>query len=505
MLPLVCVTADAAARRAVRDALELLGPTWGPEPICVSDVAAALAYLDRPGVAEGTAGQLVLGPDIVDAAAGLLAVRIRAPFLGRLLLASDLAPALGLVRDGLAEQFVDWPATPSELAGRLAAGAAYETRFTELRDGLCAAFKTRHLLLTGATGFLGQRLVAELLRCTDVRLTVLARERRGIPYDERMMFRVSDYPGRLDFVKGDVVRPELGLSKAEADVLHGEVEEIWHLAALTAFDEVLEPRLMAVNVEGTRNALSFAAQCTRLECFNHVSTAYIVGKDDYPDGVPETPLVRPMAFNNGYEASKYEAECLVVESPLPWLVFRPSIVLGDSLSGRADGKTVYDVAKMARLAWLRAGQVARRQGVEPPKRFRVVVNPSAHKNLLALDWVVETMLRARAGSGAMRQVYHITHPTPAAVGDLIHSIAGALGIQGYEPVDELDEDTLNTAENLLHRAAATLRSYMVRDDPVFDCANTLRAAGALGYPRVDRAYLDTCIRAFLMQRFGSCP
>ncbi|MBN2307471.1 MAG: SDR family oxidoreductase, partial [Candidatus Hydrogenedentes bacterium] len=63
----------------------------------------------------------------------------------------------------------------------------------------------RHLFITGATGFLGLRLVRDLLLCTDARLTLFVRNAARLAID------VHDFPGRVEVLEGDMAAPDLGL------------------------------------------------------------------------------------------------------------------------------------------------------------------------------------------------------------------------------------------------------------------------------------------------------
>jgi long-chain acyl-CoA synthetase len=90
-----------------------------------------------------------------------------------------------------------------------------------------------------------------------------------------------------------------------------------------------------INVEGTRNVLRFAADAQAagaLRRVDHFSTAYVAGKSQ---GVAREDELIPVEFNNTYEQTKWESECLVRErwDDLPISIFRPSIIVGDSSTG----------------------------------------------------------------------------------------------------------------------------------------------------------------------------
>ncbi len=193
--------------------------------------------------------------------------------------------------------------------------------------------------VTGATGFLGATLVAELLERGDTDVVVLVRATDDAAAAERIAgaLRTVHGPGpvpgarRLRAVAGDLTAPGLGLSRRTADELRDAVEVVVHSGASISFDLPLD-EARAVNVGGTSEVLTF---CTRSAVFPrlvHVSTAYVAGRLDGTapeDGPPSLDA----DFRNTYERTKAEAERLVVDSGIPAAIARPSIVVGERGSG----------------------------------------------------------------------------------------------------------------------------------------------------------------------------
>ena len=66
-----------------------------------------------------------------------------------------------------------------------------------------------------------------------------------------------------------------------------------------------------VNVEGTRQVIEFVRNHPSIERYMYFSTAYVAGKRE--GMLLETELIRPNAFKNHYEETKFEAELLVEE------------------------------------------------------------------------------------------------------------------------------------------------------------------------------------------------
>lgn len=176
------------------------------------------------------------------------------------------------------------------------------------------------VLVTGGTGAIGMPLVQSLAR-DEVATAVLVHS------------AAATFPGDVQVVTGDITAGRsLGLPRGACDGLRERVTAIVHGAALTRFDAPLEA-VRAINVEGTRNLLGFAAECPRLDRLVALSTVHVAGRRT--GRIAEQDLEHDRGFVNSYEQSKYEAEGLLRDamSSLPVAVCRLSTAIGDSATG----------------------------------------------------------------------------------------------------------------------------------------------------------------------------
>lgn len=185
----------------------------------------------------------------------------------------------------------------------------------------------RHLLLTGATGYLGSYLLRELLSDREVRVTALVRGDNDRAARERLGQVLSHYFGddtgaairdnpNLTVLAADLRHADLRLAPGDHDQLAATVDAIYHCAAnVNHFGHYRD--FHADNVLATRHLLSLAKlRKAATADFHHISTLSVAGSASH-DGFrlfTEYDLVPSPPNDNYYVRSKQEAERLVIEA-----------------------------------------------------------------------------------------------------------------------------------------------------------------------------------------------
>lgn len=201
-------------------------------------------------------------------------------------------------------------------------------------------FRPGTALVTGGSGYVGALVIAQLLAKSDYRLVVPLRGEQSLFLD-----RLDRELAALDCHRDAAIAERLTLipwqAGAESDPRGGwrvrlgdcGIDEIIHCAGcLDYFDDV---KLDAVNVQLTAQLLALARELA-VRRFVFISTAYSAGYCATP--IPESLCSDPARDPTSYTRSKRAAEHLVAASGLSYLIVRPSILIGESATGRYSGK-----------------------------------------------------------------------------------------------------------------------------------------------------------------------
>ncbi len=328
------------------------------------------------------------------------------------------------------------------------------------------------IFITGSAGLIGGEVAARLA-VRGHQVTVLVHNNPDVLGND------GRKPLLHAVMHGDVTQSGLGLDGAAVD---GDL--LIHCAATTRFDLEVDDYL-TTNVVGTANAIAFAK--ARDMAFLHVSTAYVCGTRD--GVITEADPLPNSGFANHYEASKASGEALVTSSGLCWVIARPSVVVGDSVTGAIRTfDTIYAAFKL-----MAEGHVRHMAASENATIDFVPIDHVA-AGIVAL---AENMTEAEGGR------YHLVSEEPVPVATFVEAIGSYPQFNAplLVPPGQFDPAILPLRERRLYARIAGLYSSYFQRDPRFD-DHRFQALTGLRCPTTGSTFLkrliDYCVdRGFL--------
>ncbi len=264
--------------------------------------------------------------------------------------------------------------------------------------------------VTGATGFIGRYLVANLLRRGE---PVYVLVRKG---SQKKLAALREHWGadekQVIAVTGDLSKERMGVADADIRKLKGKVKHLFHLAAIYDLSASAEDQQLA-NVDGTRNAVRFA-EAINAGCFHHVSSIAAAG---LYDGVfREDMFEEAEDLDHPYFRTKHDSEGIVRrECKRPWRVYRPGFVVGDSKTGfidKIDGP-YYFFKLIQRL----------RKAL--PQWMPTIGIEGGRINIVPVDYVADAMDFLAHRKGLDGKCFHLTDPEPNRIGEVLNIFADA--------------------------------------------------------------------------------
>jgi thioester reductase-like protein len=271
------------------------------------------------------------------------------------------------------------------------------------------------IFITGFPGFIASRLVERLVK-SETQFFLLVQPE----FVERAMDEIEDIAEATNtplesfvIVEGDITQPNLGIADEDLTTIQFETTDVFHLAA--AYDLVVpKDTAFKVNLEGTKHVNDVVRSIRNLRRYNYISTCYVAGKRE--GEILESELEHNAGFRNNYEETKYLAEAAVekLKSGFPVTIYRPSVVVGDSVTGETakyDG--IYYLIHYLRKA---------------PMLLRVmnVGNDKVRLNLVPVDFVVDSIAALSRDPKAVGKTIAIADPEPLTTSELFDALAKSM-------------------------------------------------------------------------------
>jgi len=300
------------------------------------------------------------------------------------------------------------------------------------------------------------------------------------------------------------------------------IDRIIHCASDTSFSERNRQRVWAANVDLCRDLLDFAVR-SRIPSFIQISTAYAAGRRSGP--CVEEPI-KNIRFTNVYEESKAAAENLLlqrcVQEGISLTILRPSIVYGDSRTGRTFRfNALYYPVKTAlflRRIFIEdilegGGKRASGSGVflEPDGTavlpLRIEVNEKGGLNLIPVDFFTDAFF-VLIGNSPNGGIYHIVNPLQTRIEDIIGYAQEQFKLKGIRACSPNDfkKQPRSPLELLFARYMEAYSPYF-KDSRIFltDKTNGILRHYNISCPPYDRNMFRRCMSYAVAHNWASPP
>ena len=335
----------------------------------------------------------------------------------------------------------------------------------------------QHILITGATGFLGSNIVKFLLKDKKNRLYLLVRKNNNKSPAKRVK---KLFKKQAEAIEGDITKPNLGISPSNRKKLISRLDAIYHSAALCEFGVPLEP-IRKINVHGAKNVLDFAMKCKkegRLKHLSHISTVAVSGASG--GTFYEDALDIGQRFSNTYERTKFEGEKLIVKyrkKGLSISVFRPSVITGDSKKGEVTNfQMLYQPLHMFALGLF----------------DKIPANKALRYNLVPVDYVARAICLISTKDKNNNRNYHLVNSTGISFDHFLKLASGYFGFKKPAIIDEKKFD-YSTLKGYRRKLMDPYLPYLNHKKISFSAKNFKNAVKGKGFkwPKVDDRFLLT--------------
>lgn len=273
------------------------------------------------------------------------------------------------------------------------------------------------VFITGATGFLGAHILAELIEREDYRnrdivcLVRCASSDHGV---ERIRETFSRYNlnalnlGRVKIISGDLVLPEFGLDYKDYEKLAIVTSEVYHCAAtvnMMADYETLKPQ----NVTATKSIVQFCLNGRRKK-LNYASTLSVFVSTNLNEGVAlETDrLDNPCIIYGGYGQTKYVCEKFLLNVPSELCginIIRYGLLCGDTTNGISAPKDFLGM-------FIRGAKLVKALPVDSSGKLGIDISPIDIASKMTVD------IATKSDGG----IYHIASENPLSYSALCKAI-----------------------------------------------------------------------------------
>jgi len=354
-------------------------------------------------------------------------------------------------------------------------------------------------------------------------IIVFGRSAKNESLEERISrllqwFGIDSCLDQVTCVDTDLSQDNLGIPTGEYSRLCSVVDSVIHCASDTSFSESKREKVMAANINNLKGILEFSKNA-HVNFFHYISTAYVAGT-----GVTycKETLSSVKTFTNVYEESKAEAEKIISrfceKNSICLSIIRPSIVYGDSQSGRSlkfnalyfpvrSAQTIRDIYLNDILN--NGGLKAAKNGIFIDKEgylflpLKIYLPHEGNINIIPVDYFVNTTIKIIENCSS-NGIYHLTNPFHTTMKIIAKYYEQLMKVNGVEIIyGPMPDDLLrNPAEELFDRFIEPYRPYF-SDNRVFDRTNIILATDNLNPPEFTYDIFKTCMEYAIKVNWGT--
>jgi nucleoside-diphosphate-sugar epimerase len=353
-----------------------------------------------------------------------------------------------------------------------------------------------NIFLTGATGFLGQYLLQQLLQRGHQVWALYRNESKKEKTEQILNQEGVDTLSRLNWIKGDVVTLDQSWPEWEKALPSlRKADHILHNAASLRFKLNAEGEPRRTNLESAKALWRFTRK--RPLQVHLISTAYVCGL--IPAGTIYEVNHPRGQFASAYDESKWEAEQIWAGQAT---ILRPGVIVGNSRTGRCSSFTGwYIIAKGGYLMdqFLKAAPDYDRQDLQ----IQVPMDPRATLNLVPVDYVAEAAVRLIEDPGNHNRIFHLTHPRPPTH-EWSHQVLcrrfqlGGIRFVGPGQAVSKPDDPI---KQMIWDQVRRMYAYF-NNNPFFDRSQTDRALSDLTVPEINETLINKLLDYAISQDWG---
>jgi thioester reductase-like protein len=278
-----------------------------------------------------------------------------------------------------------------------------------------AADTAQVVLLTGFPSLQARKLLGLILREEpDTRAVVVVLPKLLDQAIAALLAFDEQQRARVEVLEGDAAAIDMGLSGHEFRQLAATVTRIHHLAKVSYVGAELDAAHYA-NVRGAVEAVELASACDHIRCLVHHSTAHVSG--DRTGIVYESELDEAQGFHSVVQETRMKAEMVMrrAMSKLPIAVVRPTMMVGDSITGEADR---FDGPYLLVMLML---------GLPSDMAVPLPAGGGNTLDIVPVDYVVRAAHQVGVHADAPGQTFHLTSCDALTAREVLDLIAKAGG------------------------------------------------------------------------------